>query len=443
MLSLPHFILLFILTSPLQIAICAVYQVKPDSENREGHNTLQYYQGTGKLSSNTQLHFIPGSFKLWTPLIINNVTNFSLIGSSSGQTTIYCNNSEAGVLIAYSDTINIENVVIKHCGYKYSNFYKWKSKIVVSNLMIVMCGNLVIQNSTFYSKSNFGLSIRDPTGCSNLFQVSSHAVLIDIHTVTNNINITIIGFRYIPPTDGYVVSFILDNHSRKINIIISQLTISNYPAISIESHTCTGTNVIRIYQLNMVSSGWPVKSKDSAIFLKFMINCLSIPKHGNLSTHVEFDSCEFKDLNGNNLFCIFTKQGTASQYPILIHIINSNFYNLTNSHIVYSRTLIPSKRKPRIILFFTNSTFKEINTIGLMDLIEMLVIIQGSTYFTNIRCNAFKNAIESSSCMKTTKGIIRFQNYVEFSFIESNILLNVEYIILEWNTVVNFTSNRF
>jgi len=108
--------LLFVLILLFQVTVSTVYNVKPGSG---GHNTLKYYQRTGKISSNTQLHFIPGLFKLRTPLIIRNVTNFSLIGSSSGQTTILCNNTKAGVLIAYSDTINIENMVIKHCGYKF------------------------------------------------------------------------------------------------------------------------------------------------------------------------------------------------------------------------------------------------------------------------------------------------------------------------------------
>ena len=430
--------LLLILTSLLQVAISAVYYVKPDSEKRVGQNTLKYYQRTGKLSSNTQLYFTPGSFKLSTPLIISNVTNFSLIGSSSGQTTIFCINSEAGVLLTYSDTIKIENMEIKHCGYIYSKFYKWKSRPIISNLMIVMCGNLVIQNSTFYSKSKFGLSIRDPIGCSSLLQVSSNAILIGIHTVTNNINLTIIGFRDISPADGYVVSFILDNHSRKINIIMSQMRITNHLAINIESSTCTGANVIRIYQLNLESRGWLATSKFAVFFLNVTISCASVPKYGNLSTHIEFNNCEFKNIYTNiRLFNIYTQQNTESQYPILFHIINSFFYDLKNTQIAYSRAMIPSKRKPLVVLFFTNSTFKQIITSYLMNLAETLVIIKGPTYFTKIKC------ITSSTCIKTTKGIIKFQNYIEFSFIESNVLLNVEYIILEWNTVVNFTANKF
>ena len=141
--SLPHFILLLIVMSLLQVATSTVYYVRPDSEHHGGNNTLQYYQHTGRLSSNTQLHFAPGLFELWTPLIISNVTNFSLIGSSTGQTTIFCNNSKAGIVIAYSNTIKIKNMAINYCGYKFNTFYKWNSRIIISNLMFVMCGNLL------------------------------------------------------------------------------------------------------------------------------------------------------------------------------------------------------------------------------------------------------------------------------------------------------------
>ena len=52
------------------------------------------------------------------------------------------------------------------------------------------------------------MSVHDPIGCSKLLQVSSNAILIDIHSVTEDINLTIIGFCNIPPTDEYAVSFV-------------------------------------------------------------------------------------------------------------------------------------------------------------------------------------------------------------------------------------------
>jgi len=262
--------LLLILMSLLQVATSTVYYVEPDSENYEGHNTLQYYHNAGKLSSNTQLNFVPGVFKLWAPLIISNVSNFSMIGSSTGQTTISCNNRKAGVFIAYSDTIKIENMAIKYCGYKFNTLYKWKSEIIISNLMIVTCANLFIENSTFYSNYTFGLSVHDPIGCSNLHQVSSNAILFDIHSVTGDVNLTIVRFNNIPPTDGYAVSFVVDNHSSKIKVVLSQMIITSCAAIKIESSTCSGVNDFRIYQLKLEGRDWPAKSAYGAIFFKIV-----------------------------------------------------------------------------------------------------------------------------------------------------------------------------
>ena len=234
------------------------------------------------------------------------------------------------------------------------------------------------------------------------------------------------------------MSFTVDNHSKQINVIMSQMTITSCAAISIKSSTCIGANIFKIYQLHLESSGCPAKSKYAVILLYFEMSCSSIPNQSNLSTHIELNSCEIMNLYKHvKLLCIYTKQNTYPQYPILIHMINSTFCNLNNTQIVYGRTLILSKRKPLVELFLTNSTFKHINTLYLIDMIEILVIIQGQTYFTNIKCTG------PSSCISTNKELIRFKNYTEFSYIESNVFLRVEYMILERNTIVNFTSNKF
>ena len=423
-----------------QVVTSAVYYVRPDSDNHHDHKTLQYYQRTGKLSSNTQLYFMPGLFSLSTPLIISNISNFSLIGSSSGPTTISCNKKKAGVLISYTDTIAIKNIAIKYCGYIFNTQYRWKSKSIISNLMIVMCRDVLIERSTFQSKSKQGLlSIHDPIGSSKLHKVRSNAILVDIHSVTDDANLTITEFCDILPTDGYAVFFFVDNHSKKINVLMSQITISSHKAIKIHSNTCTGTNIFTIYQLQQKSSRWPARSVEAVILLYSVVSCLSIPKQKNLSTLVELKNCEISNINKDAIILgIYTQQTTYPRYPILVYIINSTFYNLTNTtHIVYGRTLIPSKRKPLVVLFLKNSTFKHINSLHVIDFIDIPVMIQGRTYFTNITCTAL------NGCIKTSNEIISFQNYTEFSFIKSHVFLKVERMILEWNTIVNFTSNKF
>jgi len=49
----------------------------------------------------------------------------------------------------------------------------------------------------------------------------------------------------------------------------------------------------------------------------------------------------------------------------------------------------------------------------------------------------------SGELIKVSKDIIKVENYVEFSFTSSNVLISTDYIVSETNSVINFTSNMF
>ena len=95
---------LLLLSSLLHITSCTVYTVTPDDHyypNTTCHHchNLQHYllNITKYFTSNTQLLFLPGLHHLHTDLIIQNVHNISLIGSTANSTTldtvIQCNSS--------------------------------------------------------------------------------------------------------------------------------------------------------------------------------------------------------------------------------------------------------------------------------------------------------------------------------------------------------------
>jgi len=222
------FILVF-LGSSLQVAISTIYDVKPDSTDYNDPYTLHYYQNNLNFSSNMQLKFHPGLFRLKMPLIIKNVTTFSLVGSSYSPTTIFCNGSEAGVLIAYSSNISIVNIAINNCSYNFKTLYRsTRSNVIMSNVMIVMCANVSVQNSTFLAPIpwKFGFSIHDPIGYSSIHQISSSAILIDVQNASSNINVNVTKFQNIQPTRGYAISVVIHHHSKTVNILLSQIKIN-------------------------------------------------------------------------------------------------------------------------------------------------------------------------------------------------------------------------
>ena len=123
-----HFYLLSLLAvSLLHITASTVHYVMPDNHYHpinDNTYTLQHYlSNTNKyFTSNTQLHFLPGQYYLNNDLMIQVVSNFSLIGNRTNEvinTVINCT-SPAGIVVVNSSNIVITNIVMNDCGNDYS-----------------------------------------------------------------------------------------------------------------------------------------------------------------------------------------------------------------------------------------------------------------------------------------------------------------------------------
>ena len=115
--------------SLLHITTSTVYYVMPDNHYHpisDNTHTLQHYlNNTNKyFTSNTQLHFLPGQYYLNNDLIIQGVSNFSLIGNRTNEvinTVINCT-LLAGVVVVDSSNIVIANIIMSECGNDYRFF---------------------------------------------------------------------------------------------------------------------------------------------------------------------------------------------------------------------------------------------------------------------------------------------------------------------------------
>ena len=100
------------------ITATSVYYVTPDDQSHINYDcpidnechTLQYYllNNSKYFTSNTQLHFLQGSFYINADIVIDSLHNFSLVGSDIDNTIIECSTPS---LIAI---INCTNTVIKN-----------------------------------------------------------------------------------------------------------------------------------------------------------------------------------------------------------------------------------------------------------------------------------------------------------------------------------------
>ena len=118
---------LLLLSSLLHITTCTVYTVTPDDHyypNTNCHNLQHYLLNITKyFTSNTQLLFLPGLHHLHTDLIIQNVHNISLIGSTANGTTldtiIKCTRS-VGIVMINITNLTMNGMVIRNCMTKSS-----------------------------------------------------------------------------------------------------------------------------------------------------------------------------------------------------------------------------------------------------------------------------------------------------------------------------------
>ena len=157
--------------SLLHITTCTVYTVIPDDHyypNTTCHHchSLQHYllNVTKYFTSNTQLLFLPGLHHLHTDLIIQNVHNISLIGSTANGTTldtvIQCNSSY-GILMNNITNLTVKNFTIQACQHLYVKFYNhsllsytmtWK-QYFSSVIIIKDCTSVLVHHLQMYSEN--------------------------------------------------------------------------------------------------------------------------------------------------------------------------------------------------------------------------------------------------------------------------------------------------
>ena len=196
---------LLLLLSLLHVTTSSVFNVTPDDHyypNTTHHHchNLQHYQlnATKYFTSNTQLFFLPGLHHLHTDLIIRNVHNISLIGSTTNGTTpdtvIQCNSS-VGILMANITNLIVTNITVRNClGNEYNN-----AALLIKQCTNVQLRHVVIKEShkpdlyginginilgdsifSYISNNRMGISYNDDT-----VTISNHSLTID-HYINSN-----------------------------------------------------------------------------------------------------------------------------------------------------------------------------------------------------------------------------------------------------------------
>ena len=189
-------LLLILATLLLHTATHTVYVVTPvdhyypNTTCHHCHNLQHYLLNVTKyFTSNTQLLFLPGLHYLHIDLIIQNVHNISLIGSTANSTTldgviIQCNSS-GGITMSNITDLTMENLVIDNCRIE-KNVLQIHHWIFWANGMIIShCYNVQLQNITVYrsDQKRSALLVINILGISSFINITSNGLKIEYNEV--------------------------------------------------------------------------------------------------------------------------------------------------------------------------------------------------------------------------------------------------------------------
>ena len=399
----------------------SIYYVTPEGDDITAtveSYTLQYYINNSLkyFTSHTQLQFFVGTHYSYSKLVVQNVTNFSLVGSQT--TVIY--SQYATILMNFVENITISNIM-------FINEYSVQLPI----LLLANCSNVFIQDSVFTCHSkNCYLIIADAFKVVILHNVSSDSLIIWHNESISDCNTTV--SKYTGQSEAFSIHIELHQHDYNIKILLSQLNVNINSAVSLRCTTCKGTNLIKLEKTTFTG----IMSKDSFIVFVQLKNCGE--KLGDrLATIIHIDECHFTEIEYAELLIqIYASQTDFLSRYSIVSFTNCMFYKIKSLGIL--TTVLTSDAstlwKPRLTINIQNTTLSRLTAEIVLSIKGADLILSGPVIFTEIK---------SYGLISTKDSQIYLQHYVELSLNQVFYFFGIRYIILKENSKLNISKNAF
>ena len=436
-------ILILILLHHVHIVTCTVYTVTPDDHyypNTTCHHchNLQHYllNITKYFTSNTQLLFLPGLHHLHTDLILQNVHNISLIGSTANGTTldtviIQCNSS-VGIVITNITNLTLSEMTVKNCK---------RDRHMNAAILIMDCTNVQWTKIAVDSISSNGIIGINVLGDSCFSYIKSHMLSIsynDTQSAQNNSNHTVMIDHYIiinqsSPQPILNFKFLQYFYRVKLELANTRIFGLNYQDTIInvvfEAKTeCQNNFNIKNCQV--------MHNRISSVSNLLSIS-VSVPL--TMSNHtVQIENCLFSYNNGNG--------GSIIRFDGLIESIfisGCKFYNNRKLTMIFHAVIIPEMVALKGLftqLFVANTNFSSSYSHRSVDLGGVNLHLQGLVIFHNNTCNY--SIIHLHECS------ISITNYTVFLANKAKMILSYYsekyyYLALTENAIINVSHNTF
>ena len=379
------------------------------------HNLQHYLLNITKyFTSNTQLLFLSGLHQLHTDLIIQNVHNISLVGSTTNATTlntviIQCNSS-VGVIMSNITNLTMVKLVIENC----KVYVKRPTFLTIGNGMILsQCYNVQLQNITVL----LGLQSRSTILALNILGISS---FINVKSIGLKIN-----YSGVNAADKYnkllIKNYIPLHYSQSIIIYLYQ------KSYKVEIKVCntkfsalkTYPRMFKVIQLSTFKDSIHF---DQCTFEKFKLNLEELfyfdsPKE--FSFQVIFSNCMFRSIKIGRLFTVY---GDIDMKFERCNFMYSNFQVI--------RMIDSSYQNPLVI---TNTSFHSITSDSYLIYISQKLYLGGPVMFTNLKVKR----------ILYIKNFITCHGYIEFSQNNVSLIDRAHYIVVQENTLINMINNIY
>ena len=439
--------LLLILSSLLHTTSSTVYYVIPDDHYTTNNNTytLQHYLNNANkyFTSHTQLNFLPGQYYLNTDLIIEHVSNLSLIGNRTNEvinSVIKCT-SPAGIVVVGSSNIVITNIVMNECGKKY-NYRLLKYKIYSAqqaNLIAFDCVSVTIR----YFHSNgceklCGIKFINVWGNTTLSHATTFSINMWYHTEPSNdlrLNTRTIYIAHFTPCSVPDSKYALNikHYSTYSNLKISLMHINfiRRPALFMSCDHCPGFSMLHVK--NCYFSSRNSDSTDSTVNIQYKVSEMS---HTMLN-QVHFINCRFI----NNFFMgmiveiDFFHRG-FNLVQVLVSVNQCVFLNNDCTyvcHINNDKYFHACDKNRSTSLLLKDVTFTNHKASSL---------IHGKCIAIYIEEVVISNITNDLSIITSLKGNVTFHKYCEISNSQAVTAITAKQILLKEMIIVNITHNN-
>ena len=428
---------LLLLSSLLHITTCTDYTVTPDDHyypNTTCHHchNLQHYllNITKYFTSNTQLLFLPGLHHLHTDLIIQNVHNILLIGSTTNDTTsdIVISSDLSSIMI------NMTRLTIKYINIDMYSLHTMRlqwAPLTIMNCSFVSLYHLQVQKLpeerylSIVAINIMGDSYFSHVTCYDKMQLlynETHTEL-EHHSLTLN-NCTLNGIN-------------LDMFQRSYRVTLRILNMQVKHEVFYDTKYFIHTNEFRANKVMIINCNFFSNTYSKQLFL------FASTRKGS----VQFIECQFID-NTVILEYVIPMEEIVQALIILhksitVEFNTCNFHSITNEQILQAH----GENVNSINVFFKNTNYTATLSYlfpfpfnGLISLSDSTLTLVDSVNFHNIAAQPYNVISLEGNSTIIISGTMKFSHNDVNALIDFN-KNSKQYIIIKKNTILNIGYN--